>query len=173
MNSLATAADTFWQFSLEVYSRPQVADLCLALQDDHGFDVNVLLLCLWLAREKGRTLGPTEIQALCAGVTELNQNLVWPLRRARRWTKTKIDVASDPQAQAECRKVYADLKTVELRGERCVQAALLECLAWGGAGEPRPTEVAARASLENYRQVITAPDLAAVVLMQLIVRAVA
>lgn len=173
MNSLATAADTFWQFSLEVYSRPQVADLCLALQDDHGFDVNVLLLCLWLAREEGRTVGPTEIQALCAGVAELNENLVWPVRQARRWTRTRIDVTPDPQAQAECREVYANLKAVELRGERCVQMALLECLAWGGAGDASLAEVAARASLENYRQIIAAPDLAAAVLAQLTIRVVA
>ena len=50
------AADEFWQFSLEVYARPQVADLCLVLQDEHGFDVNILLLCLWLAQGEGRAL---------------------------------------------------------------------------------------------------------------------
>ena len=38
-----TAASAFWQFSLDVYARPQVAELCLALQDEHNFDVNAVL----------------------------------------------------------------------------------------------------------------------------------
>ncbi|QGN54031.1 TIGR02444 family protein [Novosphingobium sp. Gsoil 351] len=173
MNSSASASGPFWQFSLEVYARPQVADLCLGLQDEYGFDVNIVLLCLWLARDEGRTVSLTEIQTLRAGVAELNENLVWPIRQARRWARTRIDVAPDSQAQAECREIYASLKAIELRGERCVQLVLLECLRWVGMGCANPADMAARASLESYRQAIAAPDATGAILAQLTVKAFA
>ncbi|MBA4355613.1 MAG: TIGR02444 family protein [Novosphingobium sp.] len=170
MNMPATAADAFWRFSLEVYSRPQVAELCLALQDEHGFDVNLLLLCLWRAQEQGLTLSQVEIRALRAGAADLNENLVGPIRQARRWARSRIDDAPDPQAKAERCEFYANLKQIELRGERFVQVALLGCLRRQGAGGGA-ADVAARASLEGYRQVLAAPESTAAILAQLTVRA--
>lgn len=40
--------DKFWQFSLDIYGQDGVKECCLSLQNDHGTDVNLLLLCLWL-----------------------------------------------------------------------------------------------------------------------------
>ena len=37
----------FWDFSLEIYAKPGVAQACLALQDECGADVNLLLFCCW------------------------------------------------------------------------------------------------------------------------------
>lgn len=173
MKKPTPAADAFWQFSLGVYSRPQVADLCLGLQDEYGFDVNIVLLCLWLAQVEGRTVGQTEILALRAGVADLNENLVWPIREARRKARTMTDAAPDPKAHAERREIYAGLKAIELRGERLVQEALLECLGGDVTGSADPAEVAARASLENYRTAIAVPDAAAAILAQLTIRALA
>ncbi len=47
---MGTAIDDnlFWVFSLEVYQAPYVEDGLLLLQDRHGFDVNIILLCCWL-----------------------------------------------------------------------------------------------------------------------------
>ena len=42
----------FWRFSLRFYSRPGVASACLALQDEAGADVNVMLFLLFLAEHK-------------------------------------------------------------------------------------------------------------------------
>ena len=45
----------FWDFSLAVYGRPGVAPACLALQQRHGADVNLLLFCAWFgAAHRGR-----------------------------------------------------------------------------------------------------------------------
>ena len=41
------AAD-FWHFSLERYARAGVKDACLKLQDEYGFNVNLLLLACYL-----------------------------------------------------------------------------------------------------------------------------
>ncbi len=40
-----------WQYACEVYSQPGVEATLLALQDDHGADVNLILQALWLANE--------------------------------------------------------------------------------------------------------------------------
>ncbi|HEY9550471.1 MAG TPA: TIGR02444 family protein, partial [Kiloniellaceae bacterium] len=45
----------FWQFSGAVYARRGVAEACLALQQRHGLDVNLLLFCAW-AGSNGRRL---------------------------------------------------------------------------------------------------------------------
>ena len=42
----------FWQFSLRFYRQPQVADTCIALQEERGVDVNLLLFLLWQATRK-------------------------------------------------------------------------------------------------------------------------
>jgi len=44
----------FWQFSLRFYARDGVPPLCLALQDQHGIDVNLLFLLLFLAMQQRR-----------------------------------------------------------------------------------------------------------------------
>ena len=55
-----SAADTpssaqgspFWRFSLRFYRQPKVADACIALQEEAGVDVNLLLFLLWHATMK-------------------------------------------------------------------------------------------------------------------------
>jgi len=37
----------FWRFSLHFYRQPKVADTCIALQEEAGVDVNLLLFLLW------------------------------------------------------------------------------------------------------------------------------
>jgi uncharacterized protein (TIGR02444 family) len=168
MNESATDAEAFWAFSLEVYAKPQVAELCIALQDEYGFDVNLLLLGLWVAETQRKALDAERIRELREAVAPLNDNLVQPLRRVRRWAKP-----SDPVIETARYKLYGALKQVELNAERLVQAALVEALRPGLARvDEMPTpQAAARASLERYRQFLEAPDAAAVPLAQLIVRA--
>ena len=62
----------FWAFSLDVYGRPGVAPACLALQDRHGLDVNLLLFCCWAASQgvtlDQRTLAAAEEAARIARI---------------------------------------------------------------------------------------------------------
>ena len=41
----------FWDFSLKFYDQKNVATSCLALQEDVGADVNLLLYCCWVASQ--------------------------------------------------------------------------------------------------------------------------
>lgn len=38
----------FWRFSVRLFRAAGVADACIALQDECGADVNLLLYCGWL-----------------------------------------------------------------------------------------------------------------------------
>lgn len=42
------SSEQFWQFSEQYYARPGIAEACLELQDEHGANVNLLLLIIML-----------------------------------------------------------------------------------------------------------------------------
>lgn len=72
-----------WDFALLVYRRDGVADACLALQESHGVDVNVLLFCCWLGESGRGALTPDEMAAALALVDEWHQEVVRKLRAVR------------------------------------------------------------------------------------------
>src|SRR5690349_22774626 len=98
-------ASPFWDFSLRLYARPRVADSCLALQERHGIDVNLLFCCLWLGIE-GQQLAKRDISRLAARVRTLHENVVKPLRQAR--TVLKGVLASEDES---LRPVLGTLRT--------------------------------------------------------------
>lgn len=77
----------FWEFSLRLYARPGVAEASLALQDRFDADVNMLFFMLWAA-DNHRALSTADIRALIAQVQPWRDNVVRPLRIARRHLKT-------------------------------------------------------------------------------------
>lgn len=109
-------AGSFWDWSVEIYARPGVAEACLALQDRRGVDVNLLLLGLWLAT-RGRTLPPDTAAALADQAATWQREVVRPLRDVRRGLKRR---EGDPAVAALRREVAA----VELAAERLQQTEL-------------------------------------------------
>lgn len=107
----------FWAFSLGLYDRPGVAEACLALQDRHGADVNLLLLGFWRARQGYAGWAMGEIDRAAAAVAPVNAALA-PLRAARRALKGLQ--ADEPAATA----LYAEAKALELKLEQVAQAWL-------------------------------------------------
>ncbi len=89
-----------WDFALVVYRRDGVAEACLALQESHGIDVNVLLFCCWLGESGRGALGAKEMADALALVDRWHQDVVRRLRAVRTGLKGglgKIDVEySDP-----------------------------------------------------------------------------
>ena len=49
----STQGSPFWRFSLRFYRQPRVADACIALQEESGVDVNLLLYLLWFVEMPG------------------------------------------------------------------------------------------------------------------------
>lgn len=112
-----------WDFSLAVYGRPGVAEACLALQDRHGLDVNLLLLCCW-AGSQGQRLGATDMARLLASVGDWQRSVVAPLRGVRRRLKRQPDGESGRHGA-----LRQAVKDCELDAERIEQIMLRDALA--------------------------------------------
>lgn len=134
------AETRFWDFSLAVYGRPGVAPACLALQDRHGLDVNLLLYCGW-SGSRGRRLDARALEALDGRVAAWRDEVVLPLRAVRRWLKTQETApGEDPPALRE------EVKRLELEAER-IEQELLFASAVGKAEESSPEVGAANMAL--------------------------
>ncbi|WP_298715969.1 TIGR02444 family protein [uncultured Oceanisphaera sp.] len=105
-------ADQLWQFSEQHYARPGVAQACLQLQDEHGANVNLLLLLLML-EERGLGVDPTHFLPLL----QQRQGLFSQWRGLRRRLKSRLD-----------NEEYVQLLQHELELERWQQQELLRVL---------------------------------------------
>ena len=77
----------FWDFSLEVYGRPEVNRLCLDLQDNYGADVNMLLFACWLGHSGRGTVTVSAWRAMILRLTRWRDRVIKPLRDVRHMLK--------------------------------------------------------------------------------------
>lgn len=147
-----SARGGLWAFSLRFYAQPGVEPACLALQDEHGVDVNVLLFLLWLAL-RGAKISKPQLEAILQASAPWQREVVAPLRRLRRRLKEPI-LPVEPSVALRYRK---RLEKLELEAERLEQDALQ---AWSGrnvhgsAASAASAAEAARASLDVYADVL-------------------
>ena len=140
------APSAFWDFSLRFYARPGVAAACLDLQDEAGADVNVVLYLLFLASQ-GRQLAKTEVTEIDNLVAVWREQVVRPLRSARRHLKN----AAAPFAGDTAVRLRNAIKRSELEAERIQQLTIEQafpCATFGSAAAAPPG--AARANLDAY-----------------------
>jgi uncharacterized protein (TIGR02444 family) len=143
----------FWRFSLRFYRQSEVADACIALQEQAGVDVNLLLFLLWHAT-LGRELSSTEVAKLEERVGLWREATVIPLRSVRRALKSPPDLV--PGATAELFRTK--IKAVELEAERLQQEAMYELARPVPFGrEAASKDVAARVSMAAYEAMCRAP----------------
>lgn len=151
-------ATEFWEFSLAAYARPGVADACLSLQDRHGCEVNLLLLCLWLASSRCLYLRQEDLCGAQQSADAPNEHLVRPVRVVRRWFKHWSRDNLDRELSAS---VYTALKLAELQCERVIQARLVAGLELDLLETAHSPEAAARISFDNYLIMLSASGPAA------------
>jgi uncharacterized protein (TIGR02444 family) len=139
--------DEFWNFSLTVYDRAK--ETALALQDRHGLDVNFLLFCCWRASE-GYSLSERDARAIVDATRPWWENVVEPLRSARRWLKN----VDRPSGTESLRQRILEL---ELDGERLEQSLItLTAMDMANTRADAGAELAA-ANLDSYRRVARVP----------------
>lgn len=141
----------FWRFSLSFYRQPGVSDACIALQDEYGVDVNLLLFLLWLAGE-GRLLSADEVKALDAKVRDWRNQTVLPLRGLRRKLKgarTLVDAARQEAFRTK-------IKALELEAERLQQQGLYALAEPGPLGRQAEPPAAAHANVCAYEHIMDA-----------------
>ncbi|WP_296063000.1 TIGR02444 family protein [uncultured Amphritea sp.] len=119
--------NVFWNYSVEIYSTPEMAELCLLLQNRYQLSVNYLLFALWLAGQ-GRVLPATLDDS---HVREWRLKTLEPLRLLRyQLRQSKRSLTEDA--------CYQQLKKAELTAERVESGLLYElrvhCPDAAGAG---------------------------------------
>jgi len=120
-----TMPESFWNFAIRTYGSEGIPEACLALQDERGADVNVLLFCCWM----GATRGEFETKTLDK-VLEFSHvwadRVVRPLRGVRNWMKN--EGCPDPDIPVEgCMNLRERIKKVELEAEQ-MQEIIMESL---------------------------------------------
>jgi uncharacterized protein (TIGR02444 family) len=118
---MSNSSQNFWEFSVQLYSSPEVSAACLDLQNQHGIDVNLLLLCCWCGA-RGAELSETSLSQSIAYSRKWAEQVIKPLRQTRVWMKSNIP--SDQHQKLGFLEVRKEIKTVELSAEKHQQSVL-------------------------------------------------
>lgn len=115
-----------WDFMTTTYKEAGVEKACLALQNRHGADVNMILFCIWLAY---RGAGSSNLAQHLGSALKLSRSwqrtMVEPLRTARTNLKDHIETSgmagADREAAVDLRE---RIKACELEMEQMETLAL-------------------------------------------------
>lgn len=127
----------FWDWAVEAYGRDGVADACLALQDDHGQCVPLLLWAAWRGTTAARISDDVGRRAVAMS-RAWSDGVITPLRSVRRRLKTALS-EGDETVRLPLRD---QVKAIELEAERALMRQL-ESL----PGEPRAAPAPFRSAL--------------------------
>lgn len=136
----------FWDFSLRVYGSQGVAPACLQLQEAHGIDVNILLLCCWLGASGRGTVGPEGMAQIVEAAFAWHGEIVRGLRAVRK--RLKDPVGGEDRDLAE--SIRKQVQKIEIDAEHIEQlmlAAAADALPAAAPGDPAAD---ARANAEAY-----------------------
>jgi uncharacterized protein (TIGR02444 family) len=128
-----SAAEEFWKFSLDFYARPGVEAACLALQDQHGRDINIMLYLCWLGLAARGRVDEAGLARAEEAMAPWRRAAIEPLRKARR--------GLNPTERDGIAALYEAAKAIELAAERMGQQQLAAL-----APPPAPRPAAARAA---------------------------
>ncbi len=143
--------ETFWDFSVGTYRKPGVAEACLALQDRHGLDVNVLLFCCWYGCTRG-PLDDSTFEHVLSFCEPWASRVVRPLRSARTWMKA-AGCMQGGVSEDDCMALRDRIKKVEFEAEY-LQQTTLEDLVSGAAVNHLETRSQLSSNALNLRRYI-------------------
>ena len=146
MSEAQASEDPHWRFALELYSRSGVAKACLLLQNRLGVDVNVLLIALYAATERGLKVGPEEIAALDRAVAPWRTTAVAPLRSIRCALKS----FSDGPRPEDVQTLRGEVQKLEIESERLAQALLAVAVSKFSIGGGDRAAAVLRTTLAHY-----------------------
>ena len=134
-----------WRFSLAVYRGAGVQEECLDVQERHGVDVNLLMLCAYAGAVEGAELSAAEVGDALDATLAWHAEVVRGLRQVRRTLKPWGAAGQGAFSQvAEALRVK--VKGTELEAEQVEQAMLWRWLRLRAARLPAPDRRAALAA---------------------------
>ncbi len=119
----STSFQPLWDFALAFYAQPQIAEICVHLQDSYKVNVCLLIGLRWLD-ESGKHLSDAQFADLQTYIQVWTQQVVEPLRSLRRLLKQPVAAYPQDETQAQIR---ISIKQAELLAEKKL---LLEIEAW-------------------------------------------
>jgi uncharacterized protein (TIGR02444 family) len=142
----------FWDYAVELYRRPGVEGACLELQARHGLDVNLVLLCCWLA-SRGTAADERTFDRIAAAAERWQVAFVRPLRAVRRRLKADLADAQPDSIPARWPELVSGLRgrvvALEIEGERLEQL-LLAALVGDHTATAAPGVALASSNLRCY-----------------------
>jgi len=108
-----------WDYVTQLYSLPEVEKTCLALQQQQGADVNVLLLACWLGNKQMR-ITPELLQQIQSVSQPWQENILQPMRKARLAIKEHILLVPTDQLE----QTRSNMLKMELNAEHMQVLAL-------------------------------------------------
>ena len=121
----ASPSASLWDFSLAYYRQPGVEAALLALQDERGVDVCLLLAFLWLDY-RGIIISARHSSQLGASISAWQRQYTAGLRELRRRGKRLKEGYSNNLGGSESEELYTALKVAELQAEHVTLAWLQE-----------------------------------------------
>jgi uncharacterized protein (TIGR02444 family) len=106
----------FDDFATSIYAMPGVEAECLALQDEYGLDVNLLLFCAYAAVVAQVELTEHDLAALEKSVAGVRNAAIEPLRCCRRAMKLALG-ALEGSDRDDTQNILARVKDLELAAE--------------------------------------------------------
>ena len=111
-----------WTYSTNIWTLPDVEDLCIRLQTEYDADVNLLIYCLWLGEAK-RRLNEDDLQVMLDTVKPW-QTMIKPLRDSRRMMQQQMIAMPGELVEQS----IANMKEMEINAEHMAQLALEKAL---------------------------------------------
>lgn len=140
---MAETAEPFWTFSLAFYGRPGVSPACIALQDRHGCDVNLVLYACWVGLSgRGRLVRADLVRAEAANAP-WRSRVIEKLRAVRR-------AIGEEDRRGPILELYEAAKAAELAAERIAQRRLEALAPPETAPDGAARAAAAAANLRLY-----------------------
>ena len=122
MAIMRTANSDLWEFSLKLHAEPGVAASCLSLQNQHGFDVNLVLFCIWYGFRHGE-LTDDLLKTALETSDNWREAVVKPLRGLRTQLKRALTETAYSSG-SEISALKEQIKNAELDAERIQQQEL-------------------------------------------------
>lgn len=107
----------FWDFSCELYKKPEIEKICLEAQNKFNCNINILLFCCWLGLQN-KTLNKENLMAIIKSL-ESWQNIIEQIRNARHAIKKYQQDHKNIQKIETI--IYPNIRQLELNCERHCQ----------------------------------------------------
>jgi uncharacterized protein (TIGR02444 family) len=146
-----SGADSLWDFSVCVYARPGVEEICIRLQDDWHADIPVLLFALWRGRQ-GRVISNSGFLDIAGAVSVWQRDVIAPIRQLRRRLR-HLDPL-EPALAEGLQSIRSDLKETELGAERR-ELEYLATIEVGATHEPIAATISA--NITTYLDFLEVP----------------